>query len=393
MLGSILGDIAGSVYEFNNIKTVEFDLLGLGTDYTDDSILTVAVADWLLNDTLGKDRLAFTIRQYVKKYPSPMGSYGTRFIQWAHGDIYKPYNSWGNGSAMRVSPVGWAFDTLEKTEEVAKLTAEITHNHPEGIKGAQATAAAIFLARTLATKSEIKTYIENTYGYNLSRTCDDIRPTYGFNESCQGTVPEAIIAFLDSVDFESAIRLAVSLGGDSDTLACITGGIAEAFYGMDYNLPESTNAFNNRIYFKEIVLRKLPNDLSDVVKEFYNRFVKKNKQFWGKNESTTVRGKIDWIKSNLEDKLLDETSYKSFLKGYGPDWDMRFGVYYEDGWNYIYRSHNLLRKFRFRKHGDGIFHLVELYETEKEIDFDLIEEVLRSGYFERPYSYKNSIRM
>ena len=139
MLGSILGDIAGSVYEFNNIKTVEFDLLGRGTDYTDDSILTIAVTDWLLNDTLSKDRLAFTICQYVKKYPSPMGSYGTRFIQWAHGDIYKPYNSWGNGSAMRVSPVGWAFDTLEKTEEVAKLTAEITHNHPEGIKGAQAT--------------------------------------------------------------------------------------------------------------------------------------------------------------------------------------------------------------------------------------------------------------
>jgi ADP-ribosylglycohydrolase len=392
MLGSILGDIAGSVYEFNNIKTVEFDLLGRGTDYTDDSILTIAVADWLLNDTLSKDRLAFTICQYVKKYPSPMGSYGTRFIQWAHGDKYKPYNSWGNGSAMRVSPVGWAFDTLEKTEEVAKLTAEITHNHPEGIKGAQATAAAIFLARTLATKSEIKTYIENTYGYNLSRTCDDIRPTYGFNESCQGTVPEAIIAFLDSVDFESAIRLAVSLGGDSDTLACITGGIAEAFYGMDYNLPESTNAFNNRIYFKEIVLRKLPNDLSDVVNEFYNRFVKKNKQFWGKNESTTVWGKIDWIKSNLEDKMLDETSYKSFLKGYAPDWDMRFGVYYEDGWNYIYRSHYLLRKFRFRKQSDGIYHLVELYETEKEIDFDLIEEVLRYGYFDKPYGYKNRIR-
>jgi len=391
MLGSILGDIAGSVYEFNNIKTVEFDLLGQGTDYTDDSILTIAVADWLLNDTLSKDRLAFTICQYVKKYPSPMGSYGTRFIQWAHGDIYKPYNSWGNGSAMRVSPVGWAFDTLEKTEKVAKLTAEITHNHPEGIKGAQATAAAIFLARTLATKSEIKTYIENTYGYNLSRTCDDIRPTYGFNESCQGTVPEAIIAFLDSVDFESAIRLAVSLGGDSDTLACITGGIAEAFYGMEYNLPESTNAFYNRIYFKEIVLRKLPNDLSDVVNEFYNRFVKKNKQFWGKNESTTVLGKIDWIKSNLEDKLLDETSYKSFLKGYGPDWDMRFGIYYEDGWNYIYRSHYLLRKFRFRKQSDGFNHLTELYEAEKERGSDFIEEVLRYGYFEKPYSYKNRI--
>jgi ADP-ribosylglycohydrolase len=391
MLGAILGDIAGSVYEFNNIKTTDFELLGWGTDYTDDSILTIAVADWLLNGTLSKDRLAFTICQYVKKYPSPMGSYGTRFIQWAHGDIYKPYNSWGNGSAMRVSPVGWAFDTLERTEEVAKLTAEITHNHPEGIKGAQATAAAIFLARTLATKSEIKTYIENTYGYNLSRSCDDIRPTYGFNESCQGTVPEAIIAFLDSVDFESAIRLAVSLGGDSDTLACITGGIAEAFYGMNYNLPESTTTSYDHIDFKEKTLKKLPTDLSGVANEFNDRFVKRNKQFWGKNESTTIKGKINWKKSRPEDKVLDESSYKSFLKGYGPDWDMRFGVYYEDGWNYIYRSHYLLRKFRFRKQSDGLYHLAELYEADKESGSDLIEEVLVSGYFDKPFSYKNRI--
>ena len=152
MLGSIFGDIAGSIYEFNNIKTTEFDLLGQGTNYTDDSILTIAVAEWLMNDVLSKERLAYTICQYVKKYPNPMGNYGSRFIQWANGDISKPYNSWGNGSAMRVSPIGWAFDTLEKTEETAKLTAEITHNHPEGIKGAQATAAAIFLARTHGDK-------------------------------------------------------------------------------------------------------------------------------------------------------------------------------------------------------------------------------------------------
>ena len=182
----------------------------------------------------------------------------------------RPYNSWGNGSAMRASAVGWMFDTLEETERVAKISAEITHNHPEGIKGAQATAAAIFMARNGKSKDEIRNYISTTYGYNLARTCDDIRPVYHWESSCQGTVPEAIVAFLDSTDFESAIRLAVSLGGDSDTLACITGGIAEAFYKeipadiaktMWNKLPEK---------FKEIIKSvesrsdyRLPDDLDD----------------------------------------------------------------------------------------------------------------------------------
>jgi ADP-ribosylglycohydrolase len=273
MIGAIFGDIAGSIYEFNNIKTTEFELLGSGTNYTDDSILTIAVADWLLFGDLSKERLANTICDYVKKYPHPMGSYGLRFIEWTKSDISKPYNSWGNGSAMRVSPVGWAFDTLTKTLEMAKLTAEITHNHPEGIKGAQATAAAIFLARTLATKNEIKSYIETTFGYNLSRTCDEIRTIYSFNESCQETVPEAIIAFLESDDFESAIRLAVSLGGDSDTLTCITGGIAEAFYGMNFSNPESLNVQDNCVDFRKKALDKLPNDLLTVANEFYIKFV------------------------------------------------------------------------------------------------------------------------
>ncbi len=320
MLGAIIGDIAGSVYEFNNIKTTKFDFMGLGTNYTDDSILTIAMAEWILNGILSKDCLVYTICKYVKKYPHPMGSYGSRFINWVYNDSSKPYNSWGNGSAMRVSAVGWAFDTLEKTEEIAKISAEITHNHPEGIKGAQATAAAIFLARNLATKNEIKTYIETTYAYDLSRTCDEIRPSYRFNESCQATVPEAIIAFLDSGDFESAIRLAVSLGGDSDTLACITGGIAEAFYGMNYSIPESIEAFNhNEIDFANKALNILPEDLSNVVNKFYDQFVKKNKRFWGKNESATIWGKIDWIEYKSDDKVLDEDSYKSFLKAYSPD--------------------------------------------------------------------------
>jgi len=287
MLGSIFGDIAGSVYEFNNIKTTDFDLLSEGTAFTDDSILSIAVADWLMEGNLVKDRLTFTIKQYARKYSHPMGGYGGRFSQWVTSDNNEPYNSWGNGSAMRVSAVGWAFNSLEETEKIAKLTAEITHNHPEGIKGAQATAAAIYLARTCTTKKEIKSYIEKKYGYDLSRTCDEIRPTYRFNESCQQTVPEAIIAFLDADDFESAIRLAISLGGDSDTLACITGGIAEAFYGMEMNLPTSSDSSFSPMNFSELALNKLPIELRQKVEEFYVTTVSRNKTFWAKNDSAT----------------------------------------------------------------------------------------------------------
>ncbi len=233
MLGSIIGDTAGSVYEFNNIKTMDFPFFSEKSDYTDDSIMTMAVADWLLKDpTHGMDTLEASLISFAKKYPCPMGGYGGMFFRWLFRSDGKrePYNSWGNGSAMRASANGWMFDTLEETERVAGLSAAITHNHPEGIKGAQSTAAAIFMARNGSSKEEIRSYITEKYGYNLNRTCDEIRPVYGWEGSCQGTVPEAMVAFFDSTDFESAIRLAVSLGGDSDTLACITGGIAEAFY-------------------------------------------------------------------------------------------------------------------------------------------------------------------
>jgi ADP-ribosylglycohydrolase len=233
MLGSIIGDTAGSVYEFNNIKTMDFPFFSEKSDYTDDSIMTMAVADWLLKDpTHGMDTLEASLISFAKKYPCPMGGYGGMFFRWLFRSDGKrePYNSWGNGSAMRASANGWMFDTLEETERVAGLSAAITHNHPEGIKGAQSTAAAIFMARNGSSKEEIRSYITEKYGYNLNRTCDEIRPVYGWEGSCQGTVPEAMVAFFDSTDFESAIRLAISLGGDSDTLACITGGIAEAFY-------------------------------------------------------------------------------------------------------------------------------------------------------------------
>lgn len=254
MTGAIAGDIIGSVYEFDNIKTTDFPLFTNESDYTDDTIMTVAVADWLLN---GGD-LAKVMQRYGREYPYPTGGYGGRFSGWLREKDPLPYNSWGNGSAMRVSAVGWMFDSLEKTLEVAKETAVVTHNHPEGIKGAQATAAAIYLARTGKSKQDIKQYIETTFSYDLGRTCDEIRPFYRFNESCQGTVPEAIIAFLDSSDFENAIRLAVSLGGDSDTLACITGGIAEAFYGIPEDIEKQ-------------VSDKLPGTFQKVIKEFKNK--------------------------------------------------------------------------------------------------------------------------
>ena len=201
------------------------------------------------------------MQDYGKRYPT--AGYGGMFKDWLKTNNPKPYNSFGNGSAMRVSPVGWAFNTLEETLEAAKQSAEITHNHPEGIKGAQATAACIFLARTGKCKKEIKEYVEDQFGYNLSRTCDEIRPTYKFDGSCQGTVPESIIAFLESTDFESAIRLTISLGGDADTMGAITGAIAEAFYG---GVPE---------YIKEEVMKRLPNEFVDVIQEFNNNFVKK----------------------------------------------------------------------------------------------------------------------
>jgi ADP-ribosylglycohydrolase len=225
MLGAITGDIIGSVYEFSNIKTTKFPLFSRDCFFTDDSVLTIALADAILND---KD-YADTMRAYYRRYPR--AGYGARFSSWAQYENSAAYNSWGNGAAMRISPVGFAFDSLEEVLEKAKQYSEITHNHPEGIKGGMATASAIFLARTGHSKDDIKNYITENFQYDLTRTCDQIRPHYFFNESSQETVPEAMIAFLESSDFENAIRLAVSLGGDTDTLTCITGGIAQAFYG------------------------------------------------------------------------------------------------------------------------------------------------------------------
>lgn len=225
MLGAIAGDIIGSVYEMHGIKSKKFPLFDPRCTFTDDTVLTVAVAEAILT---GQSYLA-CCRRMGRSYPH--AGYGGSFLQWLRAEDPRPYNSWGNGAAMRVSPVGFAFTTEEEVLHQAKRTAEITHNHPEGIKGAQATALAVFMARTGHDKAAIKSSVVEYFGYDLDRSIDGIRPGYSFDISCQGTVPEAIIAFLDSSSYEDAIRNAVSLGGDSDTLACIAGGIADAYYG------------------------------------------------------------------------------------------------------------------------------------------------------------------
>jgi ADP-ribosylglycohydrolase len=233
MIGAIAGDIIGSIYEYRQIKTKAFPLFQPGCEFTDDTVLTVAVADAILSGRT----YAESIRQIGRRHPD--AGYGGSFIQWLYADDSGPYKSWGNGSAMRVSPVGFAFSSEAEVLRQARMSAEITHNHPEGIKGAEATALAVFLARTGHDKENSRTRIKAQFNYDLDRTVSDIRAFYSFDISCQGTVPEAIVAFLDSESYEDAIRNAISLGGDSDTLACITGGMAEAFYG---SVPEEIRA-------------------------------------------------------------------------------------------------------------------------------------------------------
>ena len=222
MIGAIIGDFVGSAYEFDRTKDYHFKLITKESDITDDTIMTVAIADAILSDIPYQSAM----RYWGNKYPMPKGGYGSAFRKWLRTPDPKPYNSWGNGSAMRVSPIAWAFDDLEKVLAEAKLSAECTHPHPEGIKGAQAIAAAIFLTRQGTSKSDLKNYIEEQFNYDLNFTIEAIRPSYGFDESCQGTIPQSIVCYLESTSFEDTIRLAVSLGGDSDTIACIAGSIA-----------------------------------------------------------------------------------------------------------------------------------------------------------------------
>lgn len=258
LLGAIAGDVIGSVYEFAPYRATDFPLFSPGSKFTDDTVMTVAVASWLIMGD--KANLPYIMQEYGHAYP--WAGYGGMFFDWLVQNNPVPYNSFGNGSAMRVSPAGWVCDTLADTIKVATETAEVTHNHPEGIKGAQATAACIFLARTGSTKQQIKEYVETTFGYDLSKSCDEIRTTYKFNETCQDTVPQSIIAFLESTDWESSIRLTVSLGGDADTMGAITGAIAEAYYG---GVPDEIA--------KEVV-KRLPEPFITVMINFYDKFIK-----------------------------------------------------------------------------------------------------------------------
>ena len=260
MYGAILGDIIGSPFEFDmGNKSKEFPLFSKNSTFTDDSVMTIAVGYAFLDAQPNADiewirrRLISSMKQYGRMFP--YAGYGGMFRRWLKCDDPQPYGSFGNGSAMRVSSVAWLYNDIETVRSMARLSAEVSHNHPEGIKGAEATASAIFLARTGSTKEEIKAYIEDNFGYDLSRSCDEIRPNYHHVETCQETVPEAITAFLEGKSFEDVIRTAVSLGGDCDTLTCIAGSIAEGFYGVPEDL-------------KQECRNRLPEELREVLDRF-----------------------------------------------------------------------------------------------------------------------------
>jgi ADP-ribosylglycohydrolase len=254
MLGAIAGDIIGSVYEANPVKTTDFLLFSEFSRFTDDTVLTIATAHALM-EGMG---YAEAYRQFGRRYPG--AGYGGSFINWLRIDDAPPYNSWGNGSAMRVSPVGFACESMEDVLQEAEKSAAVTHNHPEGIKGAQAVAAAIFMGRKGRTKDDIHRAISKKFGYALNRTIDEIRPSYFFDISCQGSVPQAIMAFLQSVDVESAIRLAISLGGDSDTQGCIAGAIAYAYYG---EIPQT---------IEKNVRSRMPREFLNILDAFWHKY-------------------------------------------------------------------------------------------------------------------------
>ena len=300
MLGAIFGDIAGSVYEFNNTSDYNFEMLTEHSRPTDDSYMTLAVARALM-ETYGKDdetikrAVVKRMQEFGRKYPD--GDYGNRFSQWLLEDDPKPYRSFGNGSAMRVAAAGWLYQTLDETLHAAKLTAEVTHNHPEGIKGAQAVAAAIFLARAGADKDEIMSYISNKFEYDLLRSLAEIKPYYEFYETCQKSVPEAIIAFYEGENYEDVIRKSISLGGDSDTIACMAGSIAEAYFGM----PEE---------FKEEALARLTPELRQIAEDFsafYDEHSGKPKEGWEDDVKDAFLSDDPFAKLNpFIEQLMDE---------------------------------------------------------------------------------------
>jgi len=264
MLGAIIGDIVGSIYEFQNTKSTDFDLITPWSNFTDDSVMTLAVAKWLVEDEAHTIHyLIYCMQELGNRYPN--AGYGGRFSAWLREDEPQPYNSWGNGAGMRVSPVGLYAKTLDEALALAALTASVSHNHPEGVKGAQAIATSVFLCKEGKSKQEIKEYVEKTFDYNLNRRIEDIRPTYDFDVSCQGSVPEAIIAFIEGNSFEEVIRLAISLGGDSDTIGAMAGAIAACRYSIPDNIAE-------RCY------RLLTEDLRIIMDQFITIIQKRNEK-------------------------------------------------------------------------------------------------------------------
>lgn len=258
LYGTIFGDMAGSTYEWHPVENKKFETFPAKSHFTDDTVMTLAVASWLSSTDRTSDALVKSMQYFGNLYPH--AGYGRNFYNWLRDENPQPYYSWGNGSAMRVSPCSWVAKTLHEAETLAETSAIVTHSHPEGIKGAQAVAAAIYMARIGSSKELIKDYIETAYGYNLSRTIEEIKSSgYKFDVSCQGSVPEAIIAFLEGNSFEEAIRLAIYLGGDADTQAAIAGSIAEAFCGIPTN-------------FVGVVEKRLDKTLLDVLNQFNNKY-------------------------------------------------------------------------------------------------------------------------
>jgi len=366
MLGAIIGDIVGSVYEWKNIKTKDFPLFGEKNFFTDDTVMTIAVADALLNGGTA-DNFIGSMKKFGRLYPN--SGYGGRFGSWVLSSDREPYNSWGNGSAMRVSPCAWYADSLKEAETLAEKSASVTHNHPEGIKGAQATAAAIYLARVGKKKAQIKRYIERKYMYDLSRTLDEIRPVYRFNETCQETVPEAIVAFLESNGFEDAIRNAISLGGDSDTLAAITGSIAEAAYDIESII--TTNAFYH-----------LDDTLSAVINAWLDNGKRTkaviNKSGW----KTQGFSKPSSINAGLR---LTETQYARIRYGLMPEqMEDKWFAYFADGRICFHRSWTGAKIYEARIHKtDNDYVIPEIIvERDAELYSNMDDnEDVRSFYF------------
>lgn len=270
MLGALAGDIIGSVYEFRNSKSVDFELFTDASTFTDDSVMTLAVSRWLMEDE------AHTLQALVRCMQElgnvhPDAGYGGSFMLWLASEEPKPYDSWGNGAGMRVSPVGLYAKTIDEALALAAISASVSHNHPEGIKGAQAIASCVFLCKRGKSKAEIKEYVKRMFGYDLDRKIEDIRKWYEFDVSCQGSVPEAIIAFLEGNSFEEVIRLAVSLGGDSDTIACMAGAIASCCYEIPAPIAQKCNEL-------------LTDDLREI-KDTFITFVDKRERFYQRIES------------------------------------------------------------------------------------------------------------